>query len=439
MQSRETQPSADPSERSPAPLPLDARRARILIVDDESGPRESIRLSLENMYDCQTAEDGFKGLEVLETFSPDMVILDINMPKMDGIETLRRIREKDADVEVMLLTAYGSLKTAQKAIRYSVFDYLEKPFDLHELRSTVAHALDRRRQRMQLEVHYDDLEHLLSRLKRDLPNFDRLARIGRLSAGIMHEMKNPLTVILGYTQMLTERLRKEREEQGVSPSEETTRYLSIIEQETIRCTQIARQLLSYSRTPSAERQCTTLYELVTNIRSLIQPQCSVNDVVLTAEPPVESVLLELNVGQLHDVLLNLCMNALEAMSGPGALTIMGRLVRKDAPELDDMTEAERQFLAGTEAEQFGAIEVRDSGCGIPPEALPHVFEPFFTTKEKNSGTGLGLAMCKERVEQHGGMINVVRTSEAGTTFRLLLPAAQREHLCRPAPGAPQTP
>jgi len=337
---------------------------------------------------------------------------------------LRRLREKNAEVEVMLLTAYGSLDTARKAIRYGVFDYLEKPFDLHELRATVARGLERRRHRRRLESRHGEMEQLLARVRQDLSNFDRLARIGQLSAGIVHEMKNPLTVILGYTQMLIGRLRREREGEGegIALSDESARYLSMIEQETVRCTQIARQLLSYSRAPRDERQRTTLYELLGNIRMLIQPQCSVNDVALTALPPEESVMLKVNVGQMHDVLLNLCMNALEAMAGPGTLTITGCIVRKDGEGLDDLTDAERAYLHASDAAHFAVIDVADSGPGIAPENVARVFEPFFSTKPDGAGTGLSLAMCKEHLDEHGGSIDVACTSPDGTIFRIILPA-----------------
>jgi signal transduction histidine kinase len=425
MEPSDTRPPMDSPDAPTPPAVPEGQRPKILIIDDELGPRESIRMSLESFYDCLAVDDGFKGLDALDVFHPDMLILDLRMPKIDGIEILRRVREKGSDVEVMLLTAYGSLKTAQRAIRYGVFDYLEKPFDLHELRATVARAIERRQKRQGIETRYDDMEQLLGRLKHDLSNFDRLARIGRLSAGIVHEMKNPLTVILGYTQILLGRLKKERAGEGVTLSEESARYLTIIEQETVRCTQIARQLLSYSAADRDSRQRTTLYELISNIQTLVQPQCSVNDVVLTAEPAEEPVLLEVSVGHMHDVLLNLCMNAFEAMGGPGTLAVIGRVVRRKAPELEDLTEAEERFLAGATAERFGAIEVRDNGPGIPPEVLPRIFEPFFTTKEAGEGTGLGLSLCKEHVEAHGGTINVVRTGPDGTTIRLLLPAITR--------------
>jgi len=422
MQPGDIQRPAESAKELAAPLSSDTNRPRILVIDDELGPRESIRLSLEDMYECLAVDDGFKGLDAIDTFDPDMVILDINMPKIDGIETLHRVREKGSDAEVMLLTAYGSLDTAQKAIRHGVFEYLEKPFDLHELRATVARGLQRRRKRVQVETRCDDLEKLLSRLKGDLSNFDRLARIGQLSAGIVHEMKNPLTVILGYTQMLMGRLQQERTAEGLALTEESSRFLSIIEQETMRCTQIARQLLSYSRIQNDDVQRTTLYELVTNIQTLVQPQCSVNDVTLTAEPPQEPLLLDLNIGQMHDVLLNLCMNALEAMEGAGTLTITGRVLHTGTPELTEIAESEREFIEKAGTERFAVIEVSDSGPGIEPDVLPRLFEPFFTTKAAGSGTGLGLAMSKERIEAHGGMVSVARTGSDGTTFRILLPA-----------------
>ncbi|MBN1917178.1 MAG: response regulator [Verrucomicrobia bacterium] len=416
--------SIEPAEHPSSLAAPEQARPRILIIDDEAGPRESIRVSLENLYECTAVEDGYQGIALLDTFRPDLIVLDIRMPRIDGIETLRRLREKDGDVEVVLLTAYGSLDTAQKAIRYGVFDYIEKPFDLHALRATVARGIERRRRRVQRDLRYEDMEQMLSRLKQDLSSFDRLARIGQLSAGIVHEMKNPLTVILGYTQILMGRLQKERNGQanGLALSEESSRYLALIEQETMRCTQIAQQLLLYSRAPRDERQRTTLYEIITNIQMLIQPQCSVNDVVLGAEPPVESVMVHINIGQLHDVLLNLCMNAMEAMAGPGTLRIVGRITARDGSGLDDVTEVERRLLDTTEAEQFAAIEVSDSGPGIAPEHLPQIFEPFFTTKDEGEGTGLGLPICREHIATHGGTIDVARTGPDGTTFRILLPA-----------------
>ena len=424
MQTGNGQFSIEPTEQPSSLTEQEQARPKVLIVDDEAGPRESIRVSLEDLYECVAVDNGHQGLELLDTFRPDLVVLDIRMPRIDGIETLRRVREKDPDVEVVLLTAYGSLETAQKAIRYGVFDYIEKPFDLHALRATVARGIERRRRRAQRDTRYEDMEQILSRLKRDLSSFDRLARIGRLSAGIVHELKNPLTVILGYTQMLTGRLQKEREGRGdgLALSEESSRYLAIIEQETVRCTDIARQLLSYSRAPRDERQRTTLYEVITNIQMLVQPQCSVNDVVLRAEPPVESVMVRASIGQIHDVLLNLCMNGLEAMAGAGTLSIVGRALGREGKELDDATDTERRLLAESDAERFAAIEVTDTGRGIAPEYLPHIFEAFFTTKDQGEGTGLGLAICREHITAHGGTIDVVRTSPTGTTFRILLPA-----------------
>jgi len=424
MQTGDPQFSMEPTEQPSSLAQQEQARPRVLIIDDEAGPRESVRVSLENLYECTAVDNGFDGVDLLDTFRPDLVILDIRMPRIDGIETLRRVREKDPDVEVVLLTAYGSLDTAQKAIRYGVFDYIEKPFDLHGLRAIVARGIERRRRRAQRDTRYDDMEQVLSRLKRDLSSFDRLARIGQLSAGIVHEMKNPLTVILGYTQMLMGRLQKERTGQasGLALSEESARYLAIIEQETVRCTQIARQLLSYSRAPRDERQRTTLYELITNIQMLVQPQCSVNDVVLSAEPPAESAMVRVNIGQMHDVLLNLCMNALEAMAGPGTLRIVGRVATRDGSGLADATETERRWLGQLDVEQVAAIEVSDSGRGIAPEHVAQIFEPFFSTKDQGEGTGLGLSICREHITEHGGTIDVARTGPDGTTFRILLPA-----------------
>ena len=122
-----------------------AEKARILVVDDEVGPRESLRMILKPNYDVHTAESGETALRETSTFRPDLVFMDIKMTPMDGLEALRRIKAQDPSIEVVMITAYASLETAKSALTHGAFEYLIKPFSRQDLEETVRRALDRRR------------------------------------------------------------------------------------------------------------------------------------------------------------------------------------------------------------------------------------------------------------------------------------------------------
>ena len=119
-------------------------RARVLVVDDELGPRESLRMILKPRYDIATADSGEAALTTLTTFHPDLVFMDIKMPQMDGIELLQRIKRSDPSIEVVMITAYASLETVKNALTHGAFEYLIKPFSRHDLEDTARRALARR-------------------------------------------------------------------------------------------------------------------------------------------------------------------------------------------------------------------------------------------------------------------------------------------------------
>ncbi len=411
------------SERRNMKENTEQKLGNVLIIDDELGPRESIRIVLGGEYNCHLAQDGEEGIEVLKQNPVDLVILDIKMPKIDGIETLRRIKEVNPDVMVVLLTGYGTLETAQKAIRLGAFDYLKKPFDIEELREVVRKGLEKKSEYETEKAHVDDLEKVISRMKQEMSNFDRMSKLGSISAGIVHEMKNPLTVILGYTQMILSSVKQSSDADGIRLSPKSMEYLNVIERETMHCADIAKKLLTVSRGSSDEFMRTDIHEIIANTEVLIQPQCSVNQISVEkelADGPVHTNAIQSNI---HDILLNLCMNAIHATSKGGRVRFRTMIAGKQGTELSDITEEERDYLNRQTHESFVAIEVHDTGRGIPEEFRGRIFEPFFSTKDGESGTGLGLPVSKEKAEKNNGNLNLVRTGPEGTTFRLLLPTA----------------
>jgi len=391
----------------------------ILIIDDEQGPRESIKLVLSDDYKCFLAQNGAEGLGVLEKECIDLIILDLKMPGLSGIETLEFIRAKDPDVEVILLTGYGTLETAQKAIRLGVFDYMSKPFDIDHLREVVDHALERKFFNEVSRIEKDDLQSIIQRMRKEVENTNHLAHLGQISAGVVHQMKNPLTVILGYTQMLSKLLEDSVE---YKLSEHSKKYLSIIETEAIRCNEIASKMLHYSKSKDGEFQQSLVRDVLKDIETLISPQCSINNINLIIEElPRDGLKVNIIHNDLHEVLLNLIFNSIQAMQDGGRLTIACSEFSRNNP-LYDLTESEAAYLKNSSCNNFIAISVVDSGCGIPPQFVEKVFAPFFTTKTGESGTGLGLNICREKMQQNCGHVCVANTDSSGTTMRVILPS-----------------
>lgn len=229
---------------------------------------------------------------------------------------------------------------------------------------------------------------------------DKLASIGQLAAGIAHEINNPLTIILGYTQLL---LRQE---------EEGTQYHTDhkkIEKAAVACKTIVSDLLSFSRTgESSKKGVGHIHKAFKEVLSVMQNQLSVEGVEITTDfdPNLPDMIMD--IGKIKQVLMNLLMNAQQAIGKNGMIEIRTRYVQADAK---------------------AHVEVRDTGCGIDTEDLPRIFDPFFTTKGTGEGTGLGLSVSYGIVKDHGGEIKVESKPGQGCLFTLVLPViAESERL-----------
>jgi two-component system NtrC family sensor kinase len=222
---------------------------------------------------------------------------------------------------------------------------------------------------------------------------EKLAAIGRLAAGIAHEINNPLTGVLTFAHML-------RQKANMDPQD--LEDLDVILRETTRVREIVRGLLDFARESPSTRQPLDLNEVVERTMTLIRSQKGFHKVQLAEDLDGELPPVVGDRNQLQQVLLNLCLNACEAMQGGGVLSVRTR------------SEGGRV-----------ALEVSDTGCGIKPEHLAKIFDPFFTTKPVGKGTGLGLSVSYGIVEQHGGTLEVASEEGRGTSFTVRLPTVER--------------
>ncbi len=241
-----------------------------------------------------------------------------------------------------------------------------------------------------------------------LRHADRLSTVGKLAAGVAHELGTPLNVVSGRARMIETRA-------GDSGTLEVGEHARIIDEQVKRMARIIRQLLDFARRREAHRAPTPAAPLAQRVATMLAPMARRAGVEISVEPPADGNELITNVdaSQIEQVLTNVIVNGIQATPRGGPLTV--RLRRADATP---------PTASGKVGSRWIRIDVEDRGQGITAEALPHVFEPFFTTKEVGEGTGLGLSVSYGIVNEHGGWIDVVSEVGRGTVVSIYLPEAE---------------
>ncbi|MBM9613970.1 DUF3365 domain-containing protein [Desulfobulbus rhabdoformis] len=244
-------------------------------------------------------------------------------------------------------------------------------------------------------------------LQQQLQQAQKMEAIGTLAGGIAHDFNNILTPILGYTEILME---------DSQPNEKQFTSLQAVFNAATRAQELIRQILTFSRRNDAEQHplniSLVIKEVIKLLRSFLPSSVEVRQLLTT-----EDCIVRANPTQIHQIMMNLCTNAYQAMSeGSGTLTI--ELANKTFDSKDPSTD----LPAG----RYGVLQVKDTGCGMDAQTLERMYEPYFTTKDKGEGTGLGLAMVHGIVEDLGGKISVVSTPGSGTCFTLYFPLVVRD-------------
>jgi two-component system, NtrC family, sensor kinase len=273
----------------------------------------------------------------------------------------------------------------------------------HDEIAILAAALDRMRGQL---AHARDSDRARLEALEKLRHTERLATIGRLSAGMAHELGTPLNVIAGRAKLIAGE---------ALPPEDVARSARIIGEQAERMTAIMRQLLDFARHGSPHASRVDLAGLAAKVIEMLRPVAGKQQASLTLVPPAEALAVAADPGQLQQVLTNLVMNALQALAPGGHV------------ELRFARGASLPAEAGREGEgPWAVVTIQDDGSGIAAEHLPHLFDPFFTTKEIGQGTGLGLSIAYGIVQEHGGWIGVDSRPGEGSCFNVYLPLTTPE-------------
>jgi PAS domain S-box-containing protein len=514
--------------------PLQPEQWQIVLIDDEADIREVTAIALADAgYRVETAADGKAGLDLIASIDPQIVVTDIRMPQMDGLQVLETVKRAGSHAEVIVVTAYGEMDLAIRALRLDASDFITKPIDDDALHLALHRAKERYRARKQVRDYTDLLERENARTARELSatiaiqksltanaldgiaSFDRSGRmvsvnpslvkmlaytkeealrqqtlddlmppggaaafreqladetfggrnrlllyetslaaadgklipvqvsavsigetspeieticffrdlreivalerevadqarilhqdkmmsLGRLAASVVHEINNPLSGILNYLRLMRRILEK-----GPLNDDRQTKfgdYLELVERETDRCSRIVSNLLTFSRKTPPCRERIDFADLIERCVVLIRHKLELHNINIShavAEnlPPVHG-----DTNQLHQCIVNLIFNAIDAMPEGGALDLRVTAA-SDGPGV--------------------VIAVKDSGIGIANADQERIFEPFFTTKDDGYGVGLGLSTVYGIMQSHHGSVEVRSTPGRGTTFALSLPA-----------------
>ena len=377
----------------------------VLVIDDERGPRESLRILLKNDFTVLCADSVDWGLRLLKESQPDVVVMDIRMPDKTGIEGLREIRKIDPSVAVIMLTGYGALETAQEAIRHGADDYLKKPFDAKDMKEVITRnvhktQIERRRWRAEKE-----LLTLNQQLQDELGEKERLAALGQKSAEFVHDLRNPLTAVLGCSELLAEQLRRDKDKLGASWPE-ANEYLEMIEKSVIRCKELADMWLTLSHPDPLRLKPVLICELVGDVVKNAKQVATGRGARIDCQISGVECEVAADTVQITRALQNVISNAVDAVTGvpDGWVRVVCAI---------DNREAE--------------IRIEDNGCGMDADQLKKAFEPFFTTKQVN-GTGLGLFITKKVVEDHRGSISLNSKLNEGTSVLIRLPLLNRSEM-----------
>jgi signal transduction histidine kinase len=371
---------------------------QVLVIDDEMGPRESLRMLLKPNYQVHTADNVEAGLRILREKKPDAVISDIRMPGTSGIEGLRKIREIDPHVAVIMLTGFGALETAKEALRLGANDYISKPFDAREMREVIGRNVERTRIHRTGVNAASEIKELNNRLLKELAQKERLASLGQASAEFVHDLGNPLTIVWGYVQLLAKKLEQSEKENGAT--NQTSKELNIIEQNVRLCRELLTMWQSYGSVEASPHKPISVTQIVREVVKGVSPMAVQNAVQLDCNLADDPCTLLGDSVQITRAIQNVLINALQASAEKKGSSVTVSSERK---------------------EFYVDVRIQDTGSGITPAQMAKIFDPYFTTKQGKSGTGLGLYITKKVVEDHNGSIKVDSTPQVGSTFTIRLP------------------
>ncbi len=375
----------------------------ILLVDDEQGIRNVLKITLEDSgYKVLVAPDGEAGLQVFLEKSPQIVITDIKMPGIDGIELLKRIKKLNPETEVIMITGHGDMELAVKSLQYEAADFVTKPIDSIALGSSVQKAIDRISISGKLKHYMADLEVLIAQKDREIDESNRLVTIGQTIAGMSHVIKNIAGGLKGSSFILEQGIAHENREYLVKGWE-------MMKGNIDKITNLSLDLLNYAKTSRLNIEYIDVNQPAIEIRELLVHRAMENEISFNVSLAPVSELVPIDGDAIHNALFNLVNNAFDSFNSQ---------VPSDAAKKVDLS-------VKTESDKI-IYRVQDNGTGMNDQIQESIFKHFITTKGTN-GTGFGLMTTKKIIDEHKGKIRFESIRDKGSDFVITLPVNIETH------------
>jgi signal transduction histidine kinase len=367
----------------------------ILLVDDEEDIREVVGMSLTDIgYTVHTAENGEKALDLFRHITPPIVMTDIKMPGVDGIELLQQIKRENPETEVVMITGHGDMDLAIKSLKYEATDFITKPINVEALEIALKRVRERIVMRRQLKNYTESLEKLVQE-KTELQ--DHLSSLGLMIGSISHAIKGLLTGLDGGMYLLDSGFRKEN---GAKIEEGWQTVKLMVE----RIRKLILDILYYAKQRDLKWEQVDAIRFATDVATVIAQKMADSRIVFIREFDETAGQFEIDAGYVHSALMNILENAIDACT-------------RDIAKQDH-----RIVFALKQDKEHIIFEVHDNGIGMDEETRSKIFTPFFSSKGRR-GTGLGLYISNKIIEQHGGSIQVKSKPGRGACFSVRLPTS----------------
>ncbi len=376
-----------------------SERTTIMLIDDEEDIREVLGISLSDMgYNVITAGNGNDALTLLLKEKPPIVLTDIKMPDMDGIELLRKIKQENPDTEVIMITGHGDMDLAIRSLKFEATDFITKPINDEVLELALRKARENIITRQQLRDYTARLENLL-REKSELQ--DRLSSLGIMIGSISHGIKGLLTRLDGGIYLVKSALTKKE-------YDEINEGLDIMKQTTERIKKMVLDILYYAKERDLKIEKVNILSFARDVADVIEQKINGGAIEFVCNFNEELIEFEIDAEFLHSALINILDNAVDACIA------------------DQANRSHKIVFVVKQDKENVIFDVHDNGIGMDSETKENIFNLFFSSKG-SKGTGFGLFISDSIIKQHKGVINVNSAIGKGTRFNIKIPKIHMDY------------